>query len=74
MKNPSKEQLDNWHKNPENWKFGGIYYNKDDERLFPPKKVAWMGWTVNFANPKSVVLFVVILVIAISLPFFLPKK
>ena len=74
MKNPSKEQLDNWHKDPENWKFGGFYYNKDDERLFPPKKIAWMGWTVNFANPKSVVLFVVILVIAIGLPFLFPKK
>lgn len=60
MKNPTKEQLEAWHKDPNNWKCGGLfYYNKEDERLFPPKRVVWMGWTVNFANPKSVGAFFV---------------
>ena len=42
MKNPSKEQLEAWHKDPNNWICGGLfYYNKEDERLLPPKRVAF---------------------------------
>jgi len=59
---PSKETLDKWHKDPNNWKLGGLYYNKEDQRLLPPKRIEWMGWTVNFANFKSVLLLVLILV------------
>lgn len=36
------------------WKWGIFYYNPDDKRLFPPKRIPWMGWTVNFANPLSI--------------------
>lgn len=76
MKNPSKEQLEAWHKDPNNWICGGLfYYNKEDERLLPPKRVAWMGWTVNFANWKSIGLLIVILIlIAIMIPFFPDKN
>jgi uncharacterized membrane protein len=75
MKNPSKEQLEVWHKDPNNWICGGLlYYNKEDERLLPPKRVAWMGWTVNFANPKSIGLLVVVLIAVYVLINFLPNK
>lgn len=63
MKNPSEEQLEQWHKDPNNWKLGLFYYNTDDERLFPPKRMKWAGWTVNFANPKSIVAFVVLVIV-----------
>lgn len=43
------------------WIWGIFYYNPDDRRIFPPKRNAWMGWTVNFANPKSVLAFVLFL-------------
>ena len=59
MKNPSKEQLEAWHKDPNNWKFGVFYYNPEDERIAPPKRGTRMGWTVNFANPKSIGAFFV---------------
>jgi uncharacterized membrane protein len=62
MEKPSKETLEKWHKDPNNWKWGCIYYNKEDQRILPPKRIPWMGWTINFANSKSVVLFVAILV------------
>ena len=52
--------------NPEHWKWGIFYYNKDDKRIFPPKRNPAFGWTVNFANPKSV--FVLILM---SIAFYL---
>ena len=51
---PSKEQKDQWHQDPDNWVWGIFYYNKADKRIFPPKRIKEMGWTLNFANPKSV--------------------
>jgi uncharacterized membrane protein len=66
MERRSKETLDKWHKNPNNWKFGSIYYNKEDKRIFPPKRVKWMGWTVNFANTKSVLVFALVMILVIA--------
>jgi uncharacterized membrane protein len=60
MTNPSKELLEKWHKDPHNWKWGNFYYNKEDHRLFPPKRISWMGWTINFANWKSILAFVLV--------------
>ena len=58
---PSQQQLDDWHNDPSNWKMGMFYYNKEDKRLFPPKRVKWTGWTVNFANPLSIMALVLLL-------------
>ena len=65
---PSEETLRHWHSDPNNWKFGIFYFNRADKRIFPPKKIAWMGWTVNFANPLSVLAigFVLVLVIMMT--------
>lgn len=49
------------------WKLGVFYYNKQDKRLFPPKRTG-LGWTVNFANPLSVALFLLILLVIILIP------
>lgn len=43
-------QYDIWHSNPSNWRFYGIYYNKLDDRWFVPKRIKWMGWTINVAK------------------------
>lgn len=43
-----------WNSNDEYWIWGIFYYNKEDKRLFPPKRNPWMGFTTNFANPKSI--------------------
>ena len=50
---PSKETLDQWHKDPSNWKWVFFYYNPKDKRIFPPKRFMAFGWTVNFSNPVS---------------------
>ena len=55
---PSKETLEKWSKDPNNWVWGIFYYNKEDQRLMPPKRIAWMGWTINFANYKSVLFMI----------------
>ena len=53
MQNPSKEQLEKWHNDSKNWKLRLFYFNKEDDRIFVPKKIQWMGITLNFANPKT---------------------
>lgn len=61
MKNqdkPSQEALERWSKDPDNWIWGLFYYNKKDKRILPPKKIAWMGNTINFASPKSVLFMI----------------
>jgi uncharacterized membrane protein len=50
----SRETEERWRKDPNNWIWGIFYYNKEDKRLFVSKKLEWMGTTLNFANPKSV--------------------
>ncbi len=50
-----------WHADPQNWKWGIFYYNKEDKRILPPKRIGWMGWTINFANPWSVVVFLLMM-------------
>lgn len=57
-----KETEEQWHKDPGNWVFGVFYFNPNDKRIFPPKRFAAFGWTVNFANPWSVLSLISILV------------
>jgi uncharacterized membrane protein len=71
---PSKETLDKWHKDPNNWKYGIFYYNKEDKRLLPPKRQEWMGLTINFANSKSVLFFVGMMAFFIFVTLFIVLK
>jgi uncharacterized membrane protein len=48
-----------WHDDPKNWKLGFIYYNKADNRWFPPKR-AGFGYTLNFANPITYMYLILI--------------
>jgi len=59
-----------WHNDPSNWIWGLFYYNKKDKRIFPPKRFAFFGWTINFANPLSVLVFLSILLIILGLAGF----
>jgi uncharacterized membrane protein len=71
---PSKETLDKWHKDPNNWKYGIFYYNKEDKRLLPPKRQEWMGLTINFTNSKSVLFFVGMMAFFIFVTLFIVLK
>ena len=44
---PNQDLYDKWHKDPVNWKAGIFYYNPEDKRMFPPKRIAGMGWTIG---------------------------
>ena len=71
---PNQETKEKWNKDPNNWIWGLFYYNKADKRLMPPKRIAWMGWTVNFANRNSVLLFVFILLLISMFVFMIEFK
>jgi uncharacterized membrane protein len=60
-------EIENQHPEEDDskWIFGIFYFNRNDKRIFPPKRQHWMGWTVNFANPYSVIVMIIILVAAI---------
>lgn len=64
---PSTETKNNWHNNPSNWKFGIFYFNKEDKRIFPPKKIKQLGWTINFANRNSIFVIVILILLLLFL-------
>jgi uncharacterized membrane protein len=57
---PKQQLYDTWHDDPKNWRMGIFYYNPEDKRLFPPKRIRGGGWTVNFANPYSILATIVL--------------
>ncbi len=64
--NPNQELMNTWHDDPKNWKAGVFYYNPEDKRIFPPKRIEGIGWTVNFANPYSVAIMVGIIALIMT--------
>ena len=70
---PDQNMLDRLHQDPDNWKWGIFYYNKKDPRIFPPKKWKTMGWTVNFANPYSILTFLGIIALTICIATYFSK-
>jgi serine/threonine protein kinase len=55
--------------NPQNWK-SWCYISKRDSRILVPRRIRWMGWTLNFGNPYGVLamlaIFVILLVASIA--------
>jgi uncharacterized membrane protein len=57
-----QRNLDKWHKDPNNWKLGLFYYNKEDKRIFLPKNgLGWMD--CQFPNPISVAVLAIVLIL-----------
>lgn len=71
MEKPDKTTLEARHNDPANWHLGIFYYNKNDKRIFPPKRYALLGWTINFANPYSYLTFILMMVIIFAVVYFI---
>ena len=59
MKNKEKYQ-DEWNKD-ENWGgpcWGAVYFCKKDPRIVVPKRIKWLGYTVNLAHTAGVLFFI----------------
>ena len=74
MENTDQENDSNWHKDPNNWVYGIFYFNREDKRVFLPKKVESMGITINFANPKSILAVVIMLAFFSFIIFMIDKN
>ena len=70
---PTNGDFENWHNDPDNWKLGIFYFNKKDKRLFPPKRNKYFGWTINFANPISILAMIVLIILLLVIPNYLTK-
>jgi uncharacterized membrane protein len=57
--NTSTEQLQAWN-DPANWSHRGmlgLYFSKQDRRVWVSKPNARFGWTLNLARPAGAALF-----------------
>jgi hypothetical protein len=50
----TREEIETCWRDRANYKWGGIYYCKADPRAIVPRRLKWMGWTVNFARPSAI--------------------
>lgn len=60
-----QDELDKMRNNPDNYKWGTFYFNPKDYRVFVPKRIKILGWTLNFANPYSYLVIFGIIIIAV---------
>jgi len=49
------------------WKWGIFYFNPNDSRMFVPKRIESLGWTLNFARPSSSLFLLAFVLFAILL-------
>ncbi|MBN2162466.1 MAG: hypothetical protein JW713_05950, partial [Pontiellaceae bacterium] len=52
--NPTQSELDAMYYDPANWRWHVLYFYRKDPRIVVPKRIAGLGWTINFANSLSV--------------------
>lgn len=51
---PGKNDLSRFTDDPRNWYLWFIYFCREDPRIAVPKRIAGLGWTLNFAHPWAV--------------------
>jgi uncharacterized membrane protein len=56
--------------NPQNWKAGMFYVNRNDPAIFVPK-LSGGGYTLNFGHPAAWLLFAVLLFLPLAMALFL---
>jgi uncharacterized membrane protein len=59
---------------PNDWKWGVFYFNPNDPRIFVPKRIEWLGWTPNFAQPVSIIIIGGIFFLIILSVVYTPTK
>lgn len=65
-RNLEQQEIDQaeWE-NPGNWtgwKWCSIYFSKRDSRVWVPKEIRWLGWTLNLGRPGGVAWLLAIVV------------
>ncbi|WP_413670572.1 DUF5808 domain-containing protein [Mucilaginibacter sp. Mucisp86] len=57
-----------------NYKYGVFYYNKNDRRIIVPKRIKYLGWTLNFARPVSYFIMGVLITLIVVAWMVAPDK
>jgi uncharacterized membrane protein len=57
-----------------NYRYGVFYYNKNDCRIIVPKRLKYMGWTLNFAWPVSYFIMGALLAVVVIAWIIAPDK
>jgi uncharacterized membrane protein len=55
--------------NPSNWtgpKWLSLYSSKEDTRLWVPKQIPALGWTINFGHPRGKPCLIAVLLAAVG--------
>ena len=55
--NSAASNLTRFTDDPKNWYLWFIYFCREDPRIAVPKRIAGLGWTLNFAHPWAVPFF-----------------
>jgi len=69
MKKHSKRNHDGSDE-PNHYKWGFLYFDPADHRVIVPKRIAWMGWTFNFASPFTYIIIILITGLIILLEYY----
>jgi uncharacterized membrane protein len=54
----NQDGLDEMQQDPNNYKWGTIYFNSNDPRFILPKRNPYMGLTVNLAHPYAYLILI----------------
>ncbi len=67
------EDLDSKTKNqdPDNYKWGVFYFNKNDSRVILPKRNPYLGVTLNFASPYTYLSLLAIIAVILIVEYFM---
>ena len=61
----TREEIETCWKDPRNRKWG--FYNcKADPRVIVPKRLKWMGWTMNVAHPSAIPITLLVIAIGVA--------
>lgn len=53
-----------------NYKWSVFYFNRNDRRIWVPKRTRFLGWTLNFARVESWILVVSFLGLAFMAGYY----
>ncbi len=61
-------------KDPANYKLWIFYYNPKDSRFIVPKRIKWMGWTLNYAKPGAYLFLILVFLIVLIFKWYLLRS
>lgn len=61
----TREEIEACWRDPRNYKWG-CYYCSADPRAIVPRRLKWLGWTLNFARPSAIPITVLLIALFVA--------